>query len=242
MLEIFFPKRHFIHFDPNDVCPEKELPLNSDRWANLSKACERSDSICLISPIEVHSVVDGKKDGRQLEKEYTLITNGYVLGCASRRILLDFPETINVRVELEGRNESGKSTSSGSNIPSGNGSNGKQKIGGESTGNSEQRGNNGGKKQKQLLYNLANAGNGAAQFDPTKKIYKDKYNISKIYHHVFYIDQGTQNATRCIEDNCNDKVKFRLDGNSTSSSTAETFSWISRIYVIFTAVFIVLQN
>lgn len=228
MLEIFFPKRHFIHFDPNDVCPDNELPLNTAQWTNLSKECERSDSICLISPIEVHTVVDGKKDGKQLDKEYTLMTYGYLLGCASRRKLLEFDETINVRAEFTGRNEStggsGRGTPTGNNSQNGNGNRSNQKNRGSenSSGSLEQRGNSGSKRE--IFYNLTNTGNGAVELDPTKKTYKDGYTISKIYSHVFYIDQGTTNATRCLEDNCNNKVKFRIPGMTSGNSRVSSSS------------------
>lgn len=238
------PKRHFIHFDPSDICPENELPLDSMRWANLSRECERSDSICLVSPIEVHTVVDGKLHGKMLENEYTLMTHGYLRGCASRRKLLEFPETINVRVEFAGRNESGNSnntrgggSSSGNNNHNNNANNNnshnKQRNRVDnSNGSTGGGGAAGSKKKSEIFYNMTNIGNGA-ELEWPRKTYKDGYSISKIYSHVFYIDQGTNNATRCYADNCNDKVKFRRSASAatmlSSSSTTAYLSLISSL-------------
>ncbi|CAL8109323.1 unnamed protein product [Orchesella dallaii] len=216
MVEIFVPKRHFIHFDPSDICPEDELPSNSTRWANLSRQCERSDSLCLVSPIEVHTVVDGKKHGKKLENEYTLTTFGNLRGCASRRKLLEFPETINVRIEFIGRNESSGNSRvakgvngnspKNNNVYNPNDSSGM--LTSSPSGKLDKGVGNDGKKTE-IFYNMSNIAPGA-EFDPSKKTYEDGYTIMKIYSHVFYIDQGTQNATKCYEDNCNDKVKLRM--------------------------------
>lgn len=58
-----------------------------------------------------------------------------------------------------------------------------------------------------------------SEVDLSKLEFGDDYVINKVYSHAFYIDQWTENATRCYQDNCNTKVRFRSKGSNISSQS-----------------------
>jgi len=186
MQQIFVPKSHVIHFDPHDHCPEGEDPQTSPKWNNLTRECQRSDSVCLVSPIEVITVFDGSKEGLTLDKDTTITTYGLLRGCASRRKLLENEPTIRFKVNLNS-NFTPDDTKKGSL--------------------------NAGQVFNVVNPNESNADLSSRKFD-------DGYVINKVYSHEFFIDQWTDSATRCIQDNCNTRVKVKSGSRPTTTSAS----------------------
>ncbi|XP_021951522.2 uncharacterized protein LOC110848585 [Folsomia candida] len=184
MLSVFVPKGHIIHFNPLDPCPEGEDPANSTKWEEISRECQRSDSVCIVSPIEIISIIDGSKNGKKLESETSLTTTGYVRGCASRRKLQENDPTIRVHV----------------NLLSSSGSKNKNRSASASTPSSSSSSSSSYGQPSQDL---------EMEEDLSKLSFNDGYQIKRVHSHEFFIDQGTANATKCFEDKCNTKVRAR---------------------------------
>jgi hypothetical protein len=187
MEQIFVPKSHVIHFDPHDPCPEYEDPKNSTKWANLTRECQRADSVCLVSPIEIISIVDGSKGGHDLESETKLTTKGFLRGCASRRKLLENEPTIRFKANLL-RTKKKNGTNSG-----------------DDDDNIDRNGE---------VFNMMSSEESSGADLSRLKSYDDGYAIRKVYSHEFFIDQYTDQATRCYQDNCNTKVRAKSAADS----------------------------
>ncbi|CAG7696150.1 unnamed protein product [Allacma fusca] len=94
----FIPNSHYIHFDPQILCPSPGVPTNSSEWDAVAFNCSRSDSLCLEAPVDVISAFDGLRDGKKLDLDSQMTSKGFLRGCASRRGLKELPgRTISVR-------------------------------------------------------------------------------------------------------------------------------------------------
>lgn len=51
------------------------------------------------------------------------------------------------------------------------------------------------------------------ELDLSQLKFEDGYEIGRVHSHEFFLDQGTSNATKCLEDRCNTKVRFRSGGS-----------------------------
>ena len=47
----------------------------------------------------------------------------------------------------------------------------------------------------------------------SSSVARDEYKIAKLYSHEIYLDHGTENATRCYMDDCNNRKKLRMRGS-----------------------------
>jgi hypothetical protein len=136
--------------------------------------------------------LDGSKGGKALEPSYQMTTTGYIRGCASRRKLQEHEATIKVTVNLLSKGKSSSSSSTTMNktaphfcspLPCG--------------------GENLMQKSQDLEMEL----------DLSRlKFAEDDFQIKRVHSHEFYIDQGTNNATKCFEDRCNTKVRYKSGG------------------------------